>query len=234
MELNGLNAVICLMYSLGIMESSDHVKRGRKASHLHFVPLWRKWNMMNPFHLQHESRLEAYWLVCLVCFIFFSGTVAWVFFLCLADACHRQAIPPKIMLSLALNVKQGSCKSSLWLCTATNEMLSELISVPFTASLTKCGKSYIWADPWLLYPSITPGAGMGFALLVLAGNNGHVMGWRWTYSFIWYFSTASFRIWNCKSLSFYSQKGFKFELIFASYLWVFGITDPKNTLFHEI
>lgn len=171
---------------------------------------------------------------CVLFAFFFSGTVAWVFFLSLADACHRQAIPPKIMLSLALNVKQGSCKSSLWLCTATNEMLSELISVPFTASLTKCGKSYIWADPWLLYPSITPGAGMGFALLVLAGNNGHVMGWRWTYSFIWYFSTASFRIWNCKSLSFYSQKGFKFELIFASYLWVFGITDPKNTLFHEI
>lgn len=140
----------------------------------------------------------------------------------------------QIMLSLALNVKQGSCKSSLWLCTATNEMLSELISVPFTASLTKCGKSYIWAEAWLLYPSITPGAGMGFALLVLAGKNGHVTGWRWTYLFIWYFSTASFRIWNCKSLSFYSQKGFKFELIFASYLWVFGITDPKNTLFHEI
>lgn len=131
----------------------------------------------------------------------------------------------QIMLSLALNVKQGSCKSSLWLCTATNEMLSELISVPFTASLTKCGKSYIWADPLLLYPSITPGAGMVFALLVLAGNNGHMMGWRWTYLFIWYFSTASFRIWNCKSLSFYSQKGFKFELYFC-FIFV-GLWDNR-------
>lgn len=74
MELNGLNVVICLMYSLGIMESSDHVKRGRKASHLHFVPLWIKWNKMNPFNLLHESRLEAYWLVCVVFFFFLEAS----------------------------------------------------------------------------------------------------------------------------------------------------------------
>lgn len=165
------------------------------------------------------------WCVLFAFFFFFLLEQWHGYFFCAWQMHVTDKQSHQIMLSLALNVKQGSCKSSLQLCTAT---------VPFTASLTKCGKSYIWAEAWLLYPSVTLGAGMGFALLVLAGNNGHVMGWRWTYSFIWYFSTASFRIWNCKSLSFYSQKGFKFELIFASYLWGFGITDPKNTLFHEI
>lgn len=69
MELNGLRVAICLMYSSGVMESSDNVKkRWEKANHLHFVPLWIKQDTMNPFHYQHECRLKAYCLMCVFLF----------------------------------------------------------------------------------------------------------------------------------------------------------------------